>query len=89
MGHIAEKSYWVKFEDTYVMHHEAYGYRKKTDYKEAKYIVIGSLIFVHIGHFRKRFMKNWVIISMFYLQINGYYFLFVILKNLKMLRIDV
>lgn len=41
LGHIAEKSYWVKFEDTYVMHHEAYGYRKKTDYKEAKYIVIG------------------------------------------------
>ena len=41
LGHIAEKSYWVKFEDTYVMHHEAYGYRKKTYYKEAKYIVIG------------------------------------------------
>ena len=34
-GHMIEKSYWVKFEDTYVLRHEASGYRKKIFYKEA------------------------------------------------------
>lgn len=29
LGHTIEKSYWVKFEDTYVLHHEAFIYRKK------------------------------------------------------------
>ena len=38
-------------------------------------------MFVLIGHYRKRFMKNWVIISMFYLRTRGYYFLCAILKN--------
>ena len=37
-----EKSYWVIFEDTYVLHHEAFIYRKKIFYKEAKYIIIGE-----------------------------------------------
>ena len=35
LGHTIEKSYWVKFEDTYVLRHEASGYRKKIFYKEA------------------------------------------------------
>lgn len=41
-GHTIEKSYWIKFEDTYVLRHEAFGYRKNFFYKEAKYIVIGE-----------------------------------------------
>ena len=41
-GHMIEKSYWVIFEDTYVLHHEAFIYRKKIFYKEAKYIIIGE-----------------------------------------------
>ena len=36
LGHVVEKSYWVIFEDTYVLHHEAYVYKKKIFYKEAK-----------------------------------------------------
>ena len=35
LGHTIEKSYCVKFEDTYVLRHEASGYRKKIFYKEA------------------------------------------------------
>ena len=42
LGYVAEKSYWVIFEDTYVLHHEAYVYKKKIFYEEAKYIVIGK-----------------------------------------------
>mgnify|MGYP006889427880 CR=1 FL=1 len=76
-----EKSYWVIFEDTYVLHHEAFIYRKKIFYKEAKYIIIGEPYIRPNKSLSKRFMKNWVIISMFYPQTSGYYFLFAIRKN--------